>query len=157
MSDIGSDEFYDFNQFMNLVDKSLEANSVKLSASEKNAILNTASWYDESAKKVVKKVVKLSSDKLDDLLSRYECEVDDLPDFGYYPSGKKGEYVTYETNTDLRNTESVPLKKSIYQYFLDEVKPHINEAWINLDSVKIGYEISFNKYFYRHKPLRTLE
>ncbi|MGQ7122463.1 hypothetical protein ACUN9Z_32645, partial [Escherichia sp. HC-CC4] len=30
-------------------------------------------------------------------------------------------------------------------------------AWINLDTVKIGYEISFNKYFYRHKPLRSLE
>jgi len=37
------------------------------------------------------------------------------------------------------------------------VKPHVKEAWINLDSVKIGYEISFNKYFYRHKPLRSLE
>lgn len=83
--------------------------------------------------------------------------MDDLPDFGYYPSGKKGEYITYETNADLRDTESVPLKQSIYQYFLEEVKPHISEAWINLDSVKIGYEISFNKYFYRHKPLRNLE
>lgn len=40
---------------------------------------------------------------------------------------------------------------------LDEVKPHVDEAWINLDTVKIGYEISFNKYFYRHKPLRSLE
>ena len=49
------------------------------------------------------------------------------------------------------------MKQSIYQYFLEEVKPHISEAWINLDSVKIGYEISFNKYFYRHKPLRNLE
>lgn len=157
MSNIGSDEFDDFNQFMNVVDKSLKENSVKLSVPERNAILNAVSWYDESAKKVVKKVVKLSSDKLDDLLARYECEMDDLPDFGYYPSGKKGEYVIYETSTDLRDTESVPLKKSIYQYFIDEVKPHVNEAWINLDSVKIGYEISFNKYFYRHKPLRSLE
>lgn len=157
MSDVGNDEFDDFNQFMNLVDKSLKANSMKLSAPEKNAILNAVSWYDESAKKVVKKVVKLSSDKLDALLARYECEMDDLSDFGYYPSEKKGEYVIYETSTDLRDTESVPLKKSIYQYFLDEVKPHINEAWINMDSVKIGYEISFNKYFYRHKPLRSLE
>ncbi|MCV5767995.1 SAM-dependent DNA methyltransferase, partial [Escherichia coli] len=61
------------------------------------------------------------------------------------------------TNSDLRDTESVPLKQSIYQYFLDEVKPHVDEAWINLDTVKIGYEISFNKYFYRHKPLRSLE
>jgi type I restriction enzyme M protein len=157
MSDIGVYEFDDFNEFVSLVDKSLKMNGVKLSASEKNAILNAVSWYDESAKKVVKKVVKLSGDKLNDLLDRYECEVDDLPDFGYYPSEKKGEYITYETNTDLRDSESIPLKKSIYQYFLDEVKPHVDEAWINLDSVKIGYEISFNKYFYRHKPLRTLE
>ncbi|WP_405078323.1 N-6 DNA methylase [Pectobacterium carotovorum] len=157
MSDIGDDEFDDFNKFTSLVDKSLKASGVKLSASEKNAILNAVSWYDESAKKVVKKVVKLSGDKLDDLLDRYECEVDDLPDFGYYPSGKKDEYITYETNTDLRDTESVPLKQSIYQYFLDEVKPHIKEAWVSLDSVKIGYEINFNKYFYRHRPLRNLE
>ena len=31
------------------------------------------------------------------------------------------------------------------------------EAWLNMESVKIGYEVSFNKYFYRHKPLRSLE
>ncbi|MBC6557697.1 SAM-dependent DNA methyltransferase [Citrobacter braakii] len=157
MSDVGSNEFNDFNQFIKLVDKSLKASGVKLSSSDKNAILNAVSWYDESANKVVKKVVKLSGDKLDELLERYECQVDDLPDFGYYPNGKKGEYITYETNADLRDTESVPLKQSIYQYFLDEVKPHVEEAWVNLDSVKIGYEISFNKYFYSHKPLRSLE
>ncbi len=157
MSDIGANEFDDFNEFTNLVDKSLKVSGVKLSASEKNAILNAVSWYDESAKKVVKKVVKLNGDKLNGLLDRYECEVDDLPDFGYYPSGKKGEYITYETNADLRDSESVPLKQSIYQYFLDEVKPHVDEAWINLDSVKIGYEISFNKYFHRYNTLRSLE
>lgn len=162
MADIGSIEFDDFNSFKTQVDKSLKAHAIKLSAPEKNAILNAVSWYDETAKKVVKKVVKLSGDKLNDLLERYECEVADLPDFGYYPvptteGGKKGEYITYETNSDLRDTESVPLKQSIYQYFLDEVKPHVDEAWINLDTVKIGYEISFNKYFYLHKPLRSLE
>lgn len=162
MADIGSNEFDDFNKFKTQVDKSLKAHAIKLSAPEKNAILNAVSWYDETAKKVVKKVVKLSGDKLNDLLERYECEVADLPDFGYYPvptkeGGKKGEYITYETNSDLRDTESVPLKQSIYQYFLDEVKPHVDEAWINLDTVKIGYEISFNKYFYLHKPLRSLD
>jgi hypothetical protein len=51
----------------------------------------------------------------------------------------------------------VPLKDSIHRYFKAEVKPHVPEAWINLDTVKIGYEISFNKYFYRHKPLRSLD
>ena len=57
----------------------------------------------------------------------------------------------------MRDAESVPLKDSIHRYFQAEVKPHVEEAWINLDSVKIGYEISFNKYFYRHKPLRSLD
>jgi len=59
-------------------------------------------------------------------------------------------------NADLRDSESVPLNDQIHRYFQAEVKPHIAEAWINLDSVKIGYEISFNKYFYRHKPLRSM-
>ena len=49
------------------------------------------------------------------------------------------------------------LKDSIHRYFQAEVQPHVEEAWINLDTVKIGYEISFNKYFYRHKPLRELD
>jgi type I restriction enzyme M protein len=65
--------------------------------------------------------------------------------------------VEYESDTDLRDSENIPLKDDIYQYFLKEVKPHVEEAWINLDSTKIGYEISFNKYFYIHKPLRTLD
>ena len=37
------------------------------------------------------------------------------------------------------------------------MRPHVEEAWINLPLTKIGYEISFNKYFYQHKPLRSLE
>lgn len=162
MAAIGSDEFDDFNLFKDQVDAELKALKVKLSATERNAILNAVSWYDESAAKVIKKVVKLSGDKLDDLLERYGCTQAQLPDFGFYPADKKNEYITYETSADLRDSESVSLLKddepqSIHQYFLDEVKPHVEEAWINLDSVKIGYEISFNKYFYRHKPLRSLE
>jgi type I restriction enzyme M protein len=80
-----------------------------------------------------------------------------LPDYGYFPTNKKGEYMQYETESDLRDTENVPLKENIYEYFLREVKPHVAEAWITLDATKIGYEISFNKYFYRHKPLRSIE
>ncbi|HCC82353.1 MAG TPA: DNA methylase, partial [Methylophaga sp.] len=60
MADIGSIEFDDFNSFKTQVDKSLKAHAIKLSAPEKNAILNAVSWYDETAKKVVKKVVKLT-------------------------------------------------------------------------------------------------
>jgi type I restriction enzyme M protein len=157
MEKIGSNEYNDYNQFAALVDKELKAAQLKLSGSEKNAILNAVSWYDATAEKVIKGTVKLTGDKLEQLLAHLNCTPEQLPHFGYYPADKKGEYIEYETEGDLRDTENVPLKDNIYQYFLREVKPHVEEAWINLDATKIGYEISFNKYFYRHKPLRDIE
>ena len=42
-------------------------------------------------------------------------------------------------------------------YYLREVKPYVDEAWISIDNARIGYEISFNKYFYRHQSLRSLQ
>ncbi|MEN8170995.1 MAG: class I SAM-dependent DNA methyltransferase [Pseudomonadota bacterium] len=157
MEAIGQEEYSDFNMFRALVDKELNAQKIKLSAPEKNAILNAVSWYDETAKKVTKKKVKLSSDKFDALLHHLGCSEKELPDYGYYPTEKKGEYLTYEPCTELRDSESVPLKDNIHHYFLAEVKPHVEEAWINHGSTKTGYEISFNKYFYRHKHLRSME
>lgn len=157
MHEIGSDEFDDFNIFKDKVDEVLKAEKIKLSAPEKNAILNAVSWYDESAVKVIKKVVKLTGDKLSALLEKWNCSQDQLQDFGYYPSEKAGEYITYEPSSDLRDAESVPMVDEIHRYFLAEVKPHVEEAWINLDSAKIGYEISFTKYFFRHKSLRSLK
>jgi type I restriction enzyme M protein len=120
-------------------------------------ILNAVSWYDETAQKLIKKISKISGEKLEKLCENFGCKEDELSDFGYYPTGKKDEFVEYESDTDLRDSENIPLKDDIYKYFLKEVKPHVQEAWINLDSTKIGYEISFNKYFYTHKPLRSLE
>jgi len=154
---LGDKTYHDFNVFVNEVDEVLKAQKIKLSASEKNAILNAVSWYDEEAEKVKKSIVKLSGDKLSDLLTHLGCTAEQLRDYGYFATDKKGEYQTYETESDLRDTENVPLKENIHSYFLREVKPHVAEAWINLDATKIGYEISFNKYFYRHKPLRSIE
>jgi type I restriction enzyme M protein len=155
MDIIGTDEIKDYNAFRDAVNATLKAQKIKLSATEKNAILNAVSWYDEAAKKVASKTLKLTGDKLDTLLHRLGCTERQLTDFGYYPQGD-GSYLTYESNSDLRDAESVPLKDSIHAYYLAEVQPHAPEAWINMDSVKIGYEISFNKHFYRHKPLRAL-
>jgi type I restriction enzyme M protein len=154
---IGTDEYTDFNDFSKMVDDELKASKTKLSGSEKNAILQVVSWYDESAEKVIKKTQKITGDKLAQLLHHLDCKVEQLPDYGYYPSGKKDEYIIYENQTDLRDSESVPLAENIHDYFLREVKPHVPEAWIDLDKTKIGYEISFNKYFYQHKPLRAIE
>lgn len=157
MSVIGQEEFNDFNQFVVLVNSALKQLNRKLTASELNALLNAVSWYDAGAEKVVKGVVKLNPEKLKLLQEHLGCQEAQLANYGYFPTGKKGEYLQYETESDLRDFENIPLKENIYDYFLREVKPHVPEAWINLDSVKTGYEISFNKYFYRHKPLRSIE
>lgn len=154
---VGEKIYNDFNAFKVDVDEALKVLKLRLSASEKNNILNAVSWYDESAEKVRARRQLLKGDKLDELLEQLGCTVEQLPDFGYYPTGKTHEYQTYESNSDLRDSESIPLAQGIHDYFIAEVKPHVGEAWINLDSVRIGYEISFNKYFYRHKPLRSLE
>ena len=154
---VGTDLHTDFNSFKEKVDVVIKTQKLKLGASEKNAILNAVSWYDAEAEKVIKGTVKLTGDKLDKVLQHLDCTENELADYGYYPTAKKGEYITYETESDLRDTENVPLKEDIYEYFLNEVKPHVDEAWINLDATKIGYEISFNKYFYQHKPLRGIE
>ncbi|EMS78420.1 type I restriction-modification system subunit M [Desulfotignum phosphitoxidans] len=154
---IGDQDFDDFNVFKDKVGSVLKEQKIKLAAPEKNAILNAVSWYDETAAKVIKKVVKFSGDKLSKLLEHLGYDEKDLADFGYYRTEKQGQYIIYEPNTDLRDAESIPLEDKIHRYFLVEVRPHVQEAWINLDSIKIGYEINFNKHFYYQKPLRSLK
>ncbi|MCG8235865.1 type I restriction-modification system subunit M [Tenacibaculum finnmarkense] len=153
---IGNNEFNNFNEFKKIVDTEIKNQKLSISASDKKTILNAVSWYSADAEKVIKKIEKLNEEKLSKLLNHLDCKQKDLANFGYFATNKKGEYTTYETESDLRDTENVPLKDTIHSYFLREVKPHVNEAWINLDATKIGYEISFNKYFYKHTPLRNI-
>ena len=58
-------------------------------------------------------------------------------------------------DTTLRDFENVPLKDDIDAYFIREVLPHVPDAWMDRDKDKVGYEISFTKYFYEYTPLRT--
>lgn len=62
-----------------------------------------------------------------------------------------------EPDADLRDTENVPLKESIEEYFRREVLPHVPDAWIDHGKTKVGYEIPLNRYFYRYEPPRPLE
>ena len=72
-----------------------------------------------------------------------------------------------EPDPNLRDCENVPLKEDIQAYFEREVLPHVPDAWINDDKKCrdekdkevgiVGYEISFNRYFYRYEPPRALE
>ena len=62
-----------------------------------------------------------------------------------------------ESDADLRDTESVPLKENIEAYFKREVLPHVPDAWIDDSKTKVGYEIPLNRHFYRYEPPRALE
>ncbi|MGC7810701.1 type I restriction-modification system subunit M [Bacillus paranthracis] len=62
-----------------------------------------------------------------------------------------------EPDTDLRDTENVPLKEGIYEYFEREVTPHVSDAWIDESKTKVGYEIPFTRQFYKYTKLRSSE
>ena len=66
--------------------------------------------------------------------------------------------VEYESDTDLRDTEQIPLLEEggIEAFLRREILPYAWDAWHQADSVKTGYEISFTRYFYQPKPMRTL-
>ena len=73
-------------------------------------------------------------------------------------SGKPA-IVEYEPDSDLRDTEQVPLLEDggIEAFIRREVLPYTPDAWIKEDATKIGYEVSFTRHFYKPQPLRTLE
>lgn len=62
-----------------------------------------------------------------------------------------------KADTELKDTEKIPLKKDINKYFQEEVTPYYPEAWMDRKKDKTGYEINFTQYFYTYTPPRSLE
>ena len=73
------------------------------------------------------------------------------------PVARGGQDDGYEPDPDLRDFENVPLKEDIDAYFEREVRPHVPDAWMDRDRDKVGYEINFNRHFYKYTPPRPLE
>lgn len=113
---------------------------------------------DEQAEQIT----KIFTDFKDGEFSR----VFDNKDFGYTkvtverPLLEKGKPVLDrkgkpQSDSSLRDTESIPLKQVIDDYFKREVLPHVPDAWMDRSKDKIGYEINFTKHFYKYTPLRS--
>ena len=103
---------------------------------------------DETAPPVIKKIHKLGKAEADPLRGRHEGVVDGKPCI-----------VEYEPDPELRDTEQVPLLEEggVDAFIRREVLPYAPDAWVDESATKIGYEISFTRYFYKPQPLRTLE
>jgi type I restriction enzyme M protein len=107
---------------------------------------------DENAPPIIMKVHRIGV-ATDPLLGRFEAEV-----------GGKTRVVGYEPDTDLRDSEQIPLtepsgewRDGIEAFVRREVLPYVPDAWVDETKTKIGYEISFTRHFYRPVPLRTLD
>lgn len=102
---------------------------------------------DENAPPVICKIHKRGT-KPEPLQGLFEATI-----------GGKPCVVEYEPNSELRDTEQVPLieEGGIEAFLKREVLPYAPDVWYNTSSVKTGYEISFSRYFYKPQTLRTLE
>lgn len=120
-----------------------------------------------------KEIHKVAINHITEIYSEFSeneyCKIFDNDDLGYKritverpkkdANGKaikdtKGKFMG---DVDLRDYENVPLKENIDDYFKREVLPHVPDAWIDHNKTKTGYEINFAKYFYKYKPLRSLD
>jgi type I restriction enzyme M protein len=100
---------------------------------------------DETAPPVIRRIHKQG--KADPLNGLYEAMI-----------GGKRCIVEYEPDSDLRDVEQVPLQESggIEAFIKREVLPYAGDAWVDQSKTEIGYEINFNRYFYKPQPLRSL-
>ncbi|MBV5340840.1 MAG: SAM-dependent DNA methyltransferase [Deltaproteobacteria bacterium] len=160
---IGGELFEDHNLFRAAVDDALKKLGRKLPAAELKMILKAVSWRVETAPPVVAKIHKPGKTTPDPLRGLFL-----LPPLGPRGSfqgegrggdGVKQSVVEYEPDTDLRDTEQVPLLEEggIEAFIRREVLPYTPDAWLDESKTKIGYEISFTRHFYKSQPLRTLE
>ena len=114
-------------------------------AAEIKALKENSERRDDAAT-VIRKIHKRGT-QADPLCGLFETTLNGAP-----------AVVEYEPDPDLRDTEQIPLQEpgGIEAFLRREVLPYATDAWYQPDSVKVGYEVSFTRYFYKPKPMRAL-
>lgn len=141
-------------------------------------LINASSkaFYKKRRKPLGSKRNELASNHILDVQNMYFdfeenefSKIFDNEDFGFYQitthqpeKDENGTIVTDKkgnpkSDKDLKDSENVPLKENIDEYFSREVLPFAKDAWYDKKKMKVGYEIPFNKYFYEFEALRPLE
>ncbi|MDE2842778.1 MAG: N-6 DNA methylase, partial [Chloroflexota bacterium] len=147
-SELGAGPHRDFNRFMSAVATDATAHGIKLTAKRKTLLKTSLASKDKTAEPVIKAVHRKGTAEPDELRGLYPGAID----------GKTA-VVEYEPDTELRDTEQVSLlhEGGVEAFLREEVLPFNPDAWYVPSNVKIGYEISFNRHFYKPQPLRPLE
>jgi len=145
---LGERLYKDHNEFRDKAQAALRAADIKLGAADMKLFLGAVSARNESAPPVIARAYKPGKVRPDPLHGLFEAMVDG-----------KSVVVEYESDSELRDTEQVPLLEDggMEAFFRREVLPYTPDAWILEGAARIGYEISFTRHFYKPQPLRTLE
>ena len=134
----------DYNAFVKKLAQVADKIGIKLPAKRMNFIKTQFAEVNEAAEPVIKKIHKRG-------------KVEENPLYGLFPFENGS--IEYEPDTNLRDTEQIPLlhEGGIEAFFKQEVLPFAADAWIDAAKTQIGYEISFTKYFYKPVKLRSLD
>ena len=145
--ELGPGPHLDFNRFLEQMKAVLPQHGIKLTAKRKKLLQTILTERDETAQPVIKRRHRLGT------------APDPIQGLNEYDDGIQVDVVEYVPDPELRDTEQIPLQEpgEIEGFLRREVLPYAKDAWYVLNSVKIGYEISFNRYFYKPEPMRTLE
>ena len=142
-------------------------------------LINASDFYMKMRKSLGSKRKELSEsdiNKINELYGNFKeneySKIFDAKDFGYTtitierPLRDEHENILISTkgkakgkrqaDSNLRDTENVPLNENIEKYFAREVLPHAPDAWIDYEKNRVGYEIPFNRQFYVFEPPRPL-
>lgn len=140
---------------------------------DKVQLINANGIYSKMRKSLGSKRNEFSPEQIERIVDAYRafeesdiCRIFDTKDFGYTTvtverplKDDDGNVVTDrkgkpKPDSQLRDTENVPLKEDVDAYFEREVKPYAPDAWMDRKKDKVGYEIPFTRFFYKYTPLR---
>ena len=146
--DFGPGPHLDFNLFMERVSRNAKEHGVRLTTKRKKLLQDVLADRREDAEPVIRRRHKAGASVADPLQGLFE-RID----------GGRTLVVEFEPDPQLRDTEQIPLLEDggVDAFLRREVLPYTPDAWYVRDSVKIGYEISFARYFYKPKPLRSIQ
>lgn len=128
----------------------------KLADSLGNSQFDDYNHFEPLLNKTIKKLaLEINAKELKSILEAITWKNEDAE--RVIKKTEKDGSILYEADSDLRDTENVPLDQDIQEYFEREVLQHIPDAWIDETKTVKGYEISFTRYFYNYVPPRSIE
>ena len=142
--ELGRSPRTDWNEFDALMQKLLKKRESKWRKGEHKLFRDVFTEKEPEAEKVIAKQRKAKAEP--------NARV-----WGWFPVANGKLELMYEADSKLRDYENVQIKDEVTRYFVEEVEPHVEDAWADGQKIRSAYEINFNRYFYEYVPPRPLE